>query len=311
MDASRPAAADPERLIEALRDFGCTNLFASPALIDKLGRHCEAHAITLSTLRRAISAGAPASIPALERFAAVLPASAQVFTPYGATECLPVSVIGSDEILAHTRAATEAGNGVCVGEPVPGMQARVIAIHDDPIERWSDALARPTGEIGEIVVRGPVVTPGYFDREASTRAAKIPDPEGGVWHRMGDVGHFDDRGRLWMCGRKAHRVEHGGITSFSVACEAPFNTHPAVFRSALVGVRREGATRPVICVELEKGARIERATLFAELAAIAARHQHTRDIETFLVHPAFPVDVRHNAKIFREKLAVWAAEQLA
>src|SRR6185436_2134987 len=102
---------------------------------------------------------------------------------------------------------------------------------------------------------------------------------------------------------------------FSVACEGVFNRHPAVFRSALVGVPRKGATEPVLCVELEagtasgkKGAAPE--ALARELRELGARHACTEDIEPFLVHPAFPVDVRHNAKIFRERLAVWAAREL-
>ena len=305
MDASRPAAADPEKLLHALREHACTNMFASPALVDKLGRHCTTHGVKLPTLRRAISAGAPASIPAIERFAALLPDGAEVFTPYGATEALPVAVIGSRTILSRARTRTEQGAGVCVGKPAPGTEVAIIPITDDPIPHWSEDLPLPAGEIGEIVVKGPVVTPGYYNREQSTALAKIRDGAT-LRHRMGDVGYLDVDGNLWMCGRKSHRVELPDGPRFTIPCEAPFNTHPAVFRTALVGVQRSGTTIPVLCVELEKGASIERD----ELLAIAKAHPHTAVIETFLFHPSFPVDVRHNSKIFREQLAVWAQEQL-
>ena len=86
-----------------------------------------------------------------------------------------------------------------------------------------------------------------------------------------------------------------------------FNAHPAVHRTALVGVTRGGVTEPVLCVEREKGTAIAEDKLREELLALGAAHPHTRAIRTILFHPAFPVDIRHNAKIFREKLAVWAA----
>jgi acyl-CoA synthetase (AMP-forming)/AMP-acid ligase II len=306
MDASRPARADPERLLEAIRDFRCTNMFASPALIDRLGRFCAARGVGLPTLRRAISAGAPASMAALERFAAALPDSAEVLTPYGATEALPVSVIGTAEILGDTRPHTQRGAGVCVGRPVPSAEVRIVPIRDDAMPDFSETAALPCGQIGEIAVAGPMVTPGYYGRPEATALAKMHDTQGRLWHRMGDVGYLDEKGRLWMCGRKSHRVETATETLFSVPCEAVFDAHPAVFRSALVGVRRGDATIPVLCVEREPGQPRSKAVLSAELLELARRHGHTRQIERVLYSRRFPVDVRHNAKIFREKLAVWA-----
>ena len=310
MDASRPGTADPELLFQAFRDFECTNLFASPALIDKLGRYCDDQGLELTSLRRAISAGAPASNPALETFQRCLPAGVEVLTSYGATESLPISYLGSETILRETRQITDQGGGVCVGRPMPGMDVRIIPIRDDPVERWSDDLALPVGEIGEIVVRGPVVTPSYYNRPESTKLAKIPTPDEGLWHRMGDVGYLDQSGRLWMCGRKGHRVETERGTLFTIPCEAVFNTHPAVRRTALVGVEQTGKTIPVLCVEREPGATLDDSVLTQELLAIAQKHEHTREIATVLYHRSLPVDVRHNAKIFREELAAWAQKKL-
>ncbi|MEE9383394.1 MAG: fatty acid CoA ligase family protein [Nannocystaceae bacterium] len=310
MDASRPASADPAKLVQALHDFQCTNMFASPALIDKLGRHCEVHQIRLNTLRRAISAGAPASIPALERFVKFVPEGVEVFTPYGATEALPVAVLGSHTILSETRHHTERGGGVCVGKPVASMHVRILPISEEPVQSWAEEAVLPTGDIGEICVRGPVVTPSYYNREDATRRAKIIDPAGGIWHRMGDLGYFDGRGRLWMCGRMAHRLETADGRMYTISCEAVFNTHRAVFRTALVGVRKRKTIMPVICVEREQGVVMTDALLVDELRGLARAHGHTRRIDTFLVHRALPVDVRHNAKIFREKLAVWASRRL-
>jgi acyl-coenzyme A synthetase/AMP-(fatty) acid ligase len=155
-----------------------------------------------------------------------------------------------------------------------------------------------------------VVTERYYNRPASTKLAKIPD-NGAVRHRMGDVGYLDGQGRLWMCGRKAHRVETAKGRLFTVPCEAIFNAHPAVFRSALVGVGEPGHEQPVVCVELEKGQSADEAKLSAALRELAVANPLTADIETFLFRPSLPVDVRHNAKIFREQLKIWATKALA
>jgi acyl-CoA synthetase (AMP-forming)/AMP-acid ligase II len=202
---------------------------------------------------------------------------------------------------------------VCVGRPVPGLTAKVVRICDDAIETWSDALELQPGDIGEIVVKATHATRTYFNLPAATALSKILDAaNGGFYHRMGDVGYFDRSGRLWFCGRKAHRVITRRGTLFSIPCEGVFNAHPKVFRSALVGVQRNGMTEPALCVELEAGASGESPeTIRDELRRLGAAHAHTRDIDTILFHPAFPVDVRHNAKIFREKLAAWAAKELA
>jgi acyl-CoA synthetase (AMP-forming)/AMP-acid ligase II len=115
---------------------------------------------------------------------------------------------------------------------------------------------------------------------------------------------------LWFCGRKSHRVETAQGPLYTEQVEPVFNTHALVRRTALVGVGAAGAQRPVLCVELAEGANprdwpaIER-----ELRAIGAAHAHTAGIGDFLRHKRFPVDIRHNAKIGREKLAVWAAKQ--
>ncbi|MEE8218362.1 MAG: fatty acid CoA ligase family protein, partial [Vicinamibacteria bacterium] len=296
MDPTRPADVDPRKIIEAVEDLRVTNMFASPALLDTVGRYGAEHGVKLPSLRRVISAGAPVAATVMERFLGMLEPGARVVTPYGATEALPVASISSDEVLGETRARTDEGAGVCVGQPVDRVRVSVIGIDDGPIERWDDALCLPAGEVGEIVVKGPAVTRSYCGRDEATLLAKIPDAEGdGFSHRMGDLGYLDEQGRLWFCGRKTHRVVTADRTYFTVPCEAVFNTHSRVHRTALVGVRRDGKIRPVLCVELERDGTADEA-LTAELRALGAAHEHTRAIDTVLYHPAFPVDTRHNAK---------------
>lgn len=313
MDATRPAEVDPTRILDAIESFGATNMFGSPALLRRVAGYGAPRGIRLPSLRRVVSAGAPVPATVIEHFATMLDPSAQIFTPYGATESLPVASIGSDEILGETRFETDRGAGVCVGRPVPGMRVEIVRISDEPLPEWSDDLRVPDGEVGEIVVQGPVVTLSYFNRPEPTALAKIRDPRSGlVMHRMGDLGYRDDHGRIWFCGRKAHRVATARGTLFTVPCEAVFNTHPEVERSALVGVGPAGSARPVLCVEPKRWplSKVDRQRIECELAAIGGRFEHTRGTTTFLFRRRFPVDIRHNAKIFREKLATWAAARV-
>jgi olefin beta-lactone synthetase len=311
MDFTRPGSVNPVKIIDAITTYGVTTMFGSPALINRVGRYGVAHGTRLPTLKRAISAGAPVPAAVLERFTSLLNPGVQVFTPYGATESLPVCSIGSSEILGTTRRITDAGGGVCIGRPVEGIRLEVIEISDEPIYHWDESLRVPTGKIGEIIVQGAQVTRGYYNRPDADHLSKIADPEtGSFFHRMGDLGGRDEDGRVWFCGRKTHRVETATGVLFTIPCEAVFNTHPLVYRTALVGVGTPGELSPVLCVELEKGAKANESAVRAELLAIARDHIHTHSIDTILFHPAFPVDIRHNAKIFREKLAVWAAGRL-
>ena len=311
MDFTRPGRVDPEEILRPAAKFSATTMFGSPALLDRVGRYAETRDLKLPLLRRVISAGAPVPARVLERFTRLLPDDGEIFTPYGATEALPVSSIGSREILAETARLTGEGRGICVGRPVAGLSVAIIPISDGPVALWTDELPLHPGEVGEIAVRGGQVTAAYLNRPEATRLAKIPDPSGGFWHRMGDVGYLDQTGRIWFCGRKAHRVITGRETLYTIPVEGVFNCHPRVFRTALVGVGKPGNQHPVLCVELEKGApKRDQQQIRTELLALGARYPHTADVRDILFHPAFPVDIRHNAKIFREKLAVWAEGKL-
>jgi acyl-CoA synthetase (AMP-forming)/AMP-acid ligase II len=171
----------------------------------------------------------------------------------------------------------------------------------------------PDGNIGEIIVRGDVVTRAYQNNPVENRLAKIPDGDT-FWHRMGDVGYIDQAHRLWFCGRRAHRVVTKNGTLFSIPCEAIINEHPDIYRSALVGIK-DGmggvVATPVIIVEPKKNRTINKKRLIEEVKERAGQSEFTRGIEHFLIHNNFPVDIRHNAKIFREQLAIWAQKKIS
>ena len=187
---------------------------------------------------------------------------------------------------------------------------KIIAVDDRPIEAWSNDLAVPDGEVGEIVVKGLQVTREYFDAPEHNRLGKIRDGDG-VRHRMGDLGYYDDQGRLWFCGRKSQRVITKDETLLTVPCEGVFNTHPDVGRSALVGAVIGGETVPVICIEPEPGIKTrDHQRIRDELLELGSSFEHTRRIRHVLFHPSFPVDIRHNVKIGRGALGEWATGRL-
>jgi len=310
MDPTKPARVNPERIVEAVVNHGVTNMFASPALLNRVGRYGKEKGIKLPTLKRVISAGAPATPANIEQFCTMLTEGAQIHTGYGATEAMPVSSFGSDEILNETRKLSEQGYGMCVGQPIAGIDVRIIRISDGPIAQWTDDLCAAEGETGEIAVRGDQVTRGYFERPRDDALAKIKDGDT-FWHRMGDLGWIDKKGRIWFCGRKGHRVVTATDTLYTIPCEAIFNNHPRVFRSALVGVGQPGRQRPAICIELEPDdSGSDKKGLKKELLDLAKGSPITESIETILFHKAFPVDIRHNSKIFREQLADWAENKV-
>ena len=306
----RPATVDPAALLEVIRDQQVSSLFASPVILENLARHAAARGLRAPSLRRVIGGGAPLFADVLEPLRALIGEDGEVHADYGATEALPATELAARDALGETAARTARGEGLCVGRPFDGVELKIVRITDGPIEVLEEAEELGVGEIGEVLVRGPHVSPAYFGDEASTRRNKVLDPDGAVWHRLGDAGRLDEAGRLWCYGRVGQRVElQDGSVLFPLACEPIFDAHPRVGRSGLAGVRVGGACVPVICVELAEPV-ADPAPLRGELEALAARHPQTRGIRHVLVHPGLPVDSRHNSKIERPALARWAERQL-
>ncbi|MDR1036818.1 MAG: AMP-binding protein [Deltaproteobacteria bacterium] len=311
MDPRRPGNADPRKIVSSIARHGADSLFASPALLANLAAHLRERGQTLPGMRTVICAGAPVRPQVAHAMKSVLPPDARLFTPYGATEGMPLTAVEAREI-AEARGMSEQGFGICVGRPVAGCDVRVIAVSDRPVNSFSEREILPQGEVGELVARGPVVAESYFDMPQADALAMTLGPDGLPWRRMGDAGWRDGGGRIWFCGRKAQRVTTEDGPLFTVPCESVFNNHPLVRRSALVGIGEPGHMHPVAVIEPEgKLSRARWKALVRELATLAKSNPRTKGISAFLRKDSFPVDARHNAKIAREKLAVWAQRELA
>lgn len=301
MDMTRPARVDPAVLVKTIRRFEIASMFCSPAVLDKLATYGQQHGIKLASLRQIICAGAPVNHRILHTVAPLLPPQTEVFTPYGATEVLPVTVIGSHALLKTTARATAEGKGICVGKPLPAVDVKIIKIHDGELTATAaESLLVAHGEVGEIAVSAAWLSLAYFDNAAATREARLR-LAGKLYHRMGDLGYYDSQGRLWYCGRKSQRVQCATDTLYTICCEGIFNAHTAVKRSALVAMGKHHAA---LCVEtLTDLSRRQRAALLQELQVLAQRFAMCAPIAHFYFFKKLPVDRRHNAKILREVLA--------
>jgi acyl-coenzyme A synthetase/AMP-(fatty) acid ligase len=377
MDYSKPISANPQNIFDCIEDFGVSHLFCSPALLKKLSFAVEDQKHALPTLKRVISAGAAVGIAEMHRLSQWMAKNAEISTPYGATESLPVAYISNLELLAgdckypidqyaqiayklnldpnfsakyqlvvldgdgdrdqhlitpimmplesefNLAFANLIGRGICVGYVVAGVDAKIIQITDESIgdiylnnkqegiqEGQGLRLCKPF-EIGEIIVSSPATTTGYANRPDADAISKIylknqdldTTKHHMFYHRMGDVGYFDEKGRLWLCGRKSHRVDFNGKRYFSQLCEGIFDSHPDVKRSALSAT----ALGPVICLEL-KDHQVWNQSLENSLKTLANAHPFTKGISLFMKVDQFPVDTRHNAKIKREVLSLKAAK---
>ncbi|RKX35995.1 MAG: peptide synthase [Verrucomicrobia bacterium] len=305
INPSRPATVDPSMIVQAIRQCSVTSSFGSPVLWKKIADHCIKTGSTLPTLRRILMAGAPVPPRLMQDFREIIP-NGHTHTPYGATEVLPVSSIDDETVIGETAERTQSGAGTCVGRPLRGVEVRVIEPSPLPIESIDEAIVCAPDHTGEIIATGPTVTRSYDQLPEATAQAKIRDGDR-IWHRMGDLGYLDSDGRLWFCGRQAEAVRTADGVFYTDCCEAIFNPHPGVRRTALIAWQDRGTTVPAIVIELVRGRMTEtdrgKKRLVDELAALGRMHRPTASIRHFFFHKQFPVDVRHNAKINRLKLA--------
>jgi len=221
------------------------------------------------------------------------------------TESLLVADIDLEGIRRAAAAARDgldgAGGGVCVGLPVHGARVAVSPLDDD-----GGATGEPTtapGRTGEILVDAPHVKDRYFRLWRTQQESARTPP----WHRTGDVGHFDAEGRLWVEGRLGHIITAASGVLTPVAPEQSLEAIDGVRLAALVGVGPSG-TQAVVAV-LETDAAGRRPILAdAPLAAAARAAARARGVElaAVIAVPSLPVDIRHNAKIDRTRIAQWS-----
>ncbi|WP_331743769.1 AMP-binding protein [Kitasatospora sp. NBC_01300] len=305
IDHLRPARTRGADLARAVTEHFTSVVCASPAVLRALAGECEHGRLSLAPVRLACSFGAPPSERLVRALRRALPEEATLLSAYGATECLPVSVIDSTELAAAHAEPLHAHRGVCLGRPVPGITAHVLV----PVGPVSYNRPVPQGGYGEITVGGPQVSLAYHARPGANAAAKVGSGED-VLHRTGDLGWLDGSGRLWFLGRSAHRVHGAGFVLDTAVVERITDAVPGIGRTALIGLGPAGRQRPVLCVELAPSAASSATAVLQglrhALSAVPGGHR----IATVLLHRRLPTDPRHNSRVDRDRLARWARRRL-
>lgn len=324
MDVSSPRTLTARAVAAAVRESGGTIVFLSPAAILNVvataGELTDSDRAALEGVRTFLSTGAPVGAELLASTGELMP-NATPHTPYGMTECLLVTDITLDGIRA---ASTEPDPGVCVGVPIGSNRVLISALDADG--RATGAPSADAGVLGEVVISAPHLKDHYdrlwlLDREAAREtgagpdAGVGPDAEGepdasvGRWHRTGDVGHLDSFGRLWVEGRLPHVIVTASGPVAPVGAEQEVERVDGVRRAAVVGVGPHGLRQAVAVVETVPPTRS--AGLAAPELAAAVRASSNLPLAAVLAIPRHPTDVRHNSKIDRVRLSVWAERVLA
>ena len=290
MDFRRVEAVDAGRVLRQMRAHGVTTCTASPPFFDRLAEHLATHPGIKPRLRRLLTGGAPVSDAQLRTWKKALP-DPELLVVYGSTEAEPVAHLTAEERLAAVNDLRPKTPGYCVGHPGARVKAKLIRIQAGPVERSDesdDSEELPLGEIGELIVAGDHVCRDYYRNPAAVRENKITDPDGTVWHRMGDTGSFDSEGRFWIAGR-VHSTIHrrSGLIHPQLAEQAARGDDEGIRRIAVVGVD----DRAVLVVETDAAEEMKEEV--AKRLAVAGIEID----EILLTREPLPVDPRHNSKI--------------
>ncbi len=310
VDVTAPGSLTSVALGDAVASIDATIVFASPAALANVNRTAPAYGDhRLASLRLVLSAGAPVPVATLKA-AAGLCATAELHTPYGMTECLPVADIELHEISAAVddEHAADGVGGVCVGVPVEGVSVMIAPLDFDASQPLDPGDPRDPGDAtGEILVRAAWLSDGYDQLWRTQHDARPHDADGRVWHRSGDVGHIDASGRVWVEGRSVHVIHADGGPVTPVPVEVAVETINGVRSAAAVGVGPTGCQQLVVVIEdPDRADGLADGGLCASVRAVV-RHP----VAAVLTVRALPVDIRHNTKIDRTAVAVWAGEVLA
>jgi acyl-CoA synthetase (AMP-forming)/AMP-acid ligase II len=287
-DLRRPGSIAPAPVVAQIRRHQVTVIETSPAFLERIGRYCGEHGISLGHVRKIFTGGAPGFPRLLDELQDVAP-EAEVVTIYGATEAEPMVQVARRAMSREDRDAMVSGRGLLAGSPVPGLRLRILPdrwgapVHF-PTARGFDAACLAPGGIGEIVVSGEHVLPGYLNGRGDWETKfTVGD---GIWHRTGDAGYLDGYGRLWLVGRCMARIVDGRGVLYPLLVESAASADRAVRRAACVS--SDG--RRILFVELEPHAtRHDVSGLHGKLSWAL--------LDEIGVLRRIPVDRRHNAKI--------------
>ncbi|MBF0225395.1 MAG: CDP-archaeol synthase [Desulfobacterales bacterium] len=287
-----PAGVNPALVVSQMIEFNVNRLGGAPAFMSKITDYILEKNIRLPHLKVIITGGATVPLDLCEKMKAAFPTT-KVNIVYGSTESEPISSVFVDEILSSK------GQGFLVGPPCSSAELAIVNLPENPDDIKDTSLNSykvPTGEMGEIVVKGEHVLKRYVDNPKATKENKIPAPEGLVWHRTSDVGYLDDKGRIWLTGRKSELIKYKSTTLHPYIIEKEMDKISGVKRSAII--QMDNSSEPVVALSIESNANKNDI----EKTLIDCFNEHGLNGIKYIIIPEIPVDARHNSKIDRPKL---------
>ncbi|MFP4351669.1 MAG: AMP-binding protein [Puniceicoccaceae bacterium] len=284
VDLRHPGRIDPAPLFRQIKQWKPARCGASPAFLLAICEEARRRSIQMPDFRKIHTGGAPVFPRSLREFSGTF-VNASINVLYGSTEAEPVSHVSLREISGGDLEQMRRGRGLLVGAVSGGTELRILA------DRWGEpypamakedfeALALPDGSVGEIVVSGAHVVPGYLNGIGD--AGNKIKVDGVVWHRTGDAGSMDEAGRLWLAGRCSAKMRIDGKTVY------PFSIECAAVETLDVALAGCLPTETGYLLAIPGTGRKVRPDEIAKDIPRPERVVQLRD---------FPVDKRHNAKI--------------
>ncbi|WP_300682794.1 long-chain-fatty-acid--CoA ligase [Nocardioides sp.] len=249
---------DLDMVLDAMKRRPATFLPAVPPIYARMAEAAPARGIDLGSIRWAISGAMPLPAELVEQWEALT--GGVLIEGYGMTETSPIA-------LGNPMAPTRRPGSV--GLPYPSTEIRVV----DP---ENPTLDRPAGEPGELLIRGPQVFAGYWNKPEETAAVMV---EGG-WLRTGDIVTVDEAGFVTIVDRIKDVIISGGFNVYPSEIEEVLREHPGVAQAAVVGVPGAAGSEDVVAVVVaEPGVSIDPAELIAFTRQHLAGYKAPRRVE--------------------------------
>jgi len=212
-------AFDPELALDLIEAHGITETLGVPTMLAAMAEAQHARPRRTETLRMLAHGGSPVATEVLRRTHGAFP-TAQLVEVYGATELSPLAtvLVGEERLLDSPRARS-------CGRAIVGNELQILNVDGEPVVR---------GEVGEVVVRGPNVMQGYWNKPEQTDAVL---KDSGYW--TGDLGYMDEEGYVFLVDRSKDMIVSGGENVYCTEVEEILYQHPAVLEAAVFGVPDE------------------------------------------------------------------------
>ena len=222
------AAFDPKIALDLIQTHDITESLGVPTMLAAIAEEQHARPRKTDSLKMLVHGGSPIATEVLRRTHTAFPA-AELVEVYGATELSPICTI-----LTNEQELIDSPLARSCGRPAIGNEINILAPNGDEL---------PAGEIGEVVVRGPNVMQGYWNKKEQT-AAVLKD--GAYW--TGDLGYMDDEGYVFLVDRSKDMIVSGGENVYCTEVEEILYQHPAILEVAVFGVPDEKSGEAVWAV---------------------------------------------------------------